>query len=189
MNPSNQDQTPMQHTTAHLTDEQFTDLLLGTIPPGVIAHLESCAHCAEEAQRVSGAIGSFAQQSRVWAESRIAARPSQTPARPVSLSWLRAPIPPVAWIAATLLLGAGLSLTHRARHRASPTQTIAAVQPAPLAPVAPAAVSSATLKADNELLSAIDGELSDADISGTQTYGLAVSRHSARARSAKGISN
>jgi hypothetical protein len=188
MNPSNQDRTLAQHAAAHppvvhLTDAQFTDLLLGTIPPAVSAHLESCPHCAEEAQRVSGAIGSFAQQSRQWAERRVAARPAQTSARSVSLAWLRAPIPPVAWIAATFLLVAGLGLAHRAHHRVLPPQTVAAVHPAP------AVVAPATLKADNELLSAIDGELSDTDLSGAQTYSLNANRQSTRAHSTKGISN
>jgi hypothetical protein len=173
----------------HLTDEQFTGLLLGAIPPAAIGHLESCRQCAEEAQRVSGAIGSFAQQSRLWAEGRVAAGPAQKQGRPASLAWLRTPIPPVAWVAAIFLLGAGLGLAHRARHRASSPQIVAVVQPALAGPAAPAAVAPATLKADNELLSAIDGELSDTDISGTQTYGLATSRHPARAHSSKGVSD
>jgi hypothetical protein len=188
MNSSNQDQTPMQPAPAHLpvvhlTDAQFTDLLLGAIPPTVIAHLETCPQCAVEAQRVSGAIGSFAQQSCQWAERRAAARPTQMPARPASLAWLRAPIPPVAWIAAIFLLVAGLGFAHRAHHRVLQPQTVAAVQPAP------AVVAPATLKADNELLSAIDGELSDTDLSGAQTYSLNANRQSTRAHSTKGISN
>jgi hypothetical protein len=179
MRPSNQ-------TIVHLTDAQFTDLLLGTIPPAVIAHLEACPHCAEEAQRVSGAIGSFAQQSRLWAERRAAARPAQT--RQLSLAWLR--VPPIAWVAATLTLAAGIGLFHRAQHHASATQTqtIAAVQPASARP-APAAITSATLKADNELLSAIDGELSADAAPSASAYGLTVSHHPARSQPATGISN
>ena len=40
----------------HLTDEQFTNLLLGAEPAGVQAHLMECAACREESERVSGAM-------------------------------------------------------------------------------------------------------------------------------------
>ena len=99
----------------HLTDEQFTDLLLGTSPAAVTAHLSACPQCAQEAQRVSGAIGSFAQQSRLWAERRAAAAPplharDWQPAFP----WLHIPTSPQAWAASgspvALALGIGISL-------------------------------------------------------------------------------
>lgn len=207
-------------TVAHLTDEQFTDLLLGAIPPAVIAHLASCPQCTEESQRVAGAIGSFAQQSRLWAERsttahsttarsttarrttarRTASRPAHMPTRQAPFAWLGIPIPPIAWVAATLMLAAGLSLFHRAEHTASaPRQQVAVAARQGTAPatsatpiVTPASVAPATLKADNELLSAVDGELTGADSSGVQTsvqtY-LTVGSHSARTHSAKGISN
>jgi len=178
MNPSNQNQ-------AHLTDAQFTDLLLGAIPPSVIAHLESCPQCAEEAQRVSCAIGSFAEQSRLWAERRAASRPAHASARATPLAWLG--VPPIAWIAATVALAVGLGIARRASHSAPPTQPVAAVQSAPA--VAPAAVTSATLKADNALLSAINGELSADAAPSASAYGLTASHHSARSQPATGISN
>jgi hypothetical protein len=192
MKPSNQDQLPMQPATAHLpivhlTDAQFTELLLGTIPPSVIAHLETCPQCAEEAQRVSGAIGSFAQQSRLWAEHRAASRSAQRPARQTPLSWLGIPVAPIAWVVATLTLAVGLGIARRAEHSVPPSQPIAAVQPAPA--VTPAAVTSATLKADNALLSTINGELSADAAPSASAYGLTVSHHPARSQPAAGISN
>jgi hypothetical protein len=54
---------------------------------------------------------------------------------------------------------------------------------------APSPVAPATLKSDNELLSAIDGELTDTDLSGASTYGLTTNRRSVREHSSKGISN
>jgi hypothetical protein len=188
-------QSAAQLLVVHLTDEQFTGLLLGAIPPMVIAHLEACTQCAEEAQRVAGAIGSFAQQSRLWAERRAGSRPAQASTRQTPLAWLGIPIAPVAWVAATLALAVGLGIARRAEHTASApqtNQTIAAVQPAPAAAPATAAVTPTTLKADNELLSAIDGELTDTDSSGVQTnvqtY-LTAGGHPARAHSTQGISN
>jgi hypothetical protein len=195
--------TEVQLTEVHLTDEQFTGLLLGSIPPAVIAHLESCSGCAQEADRVSGAIGSFAQQSRLWAENRATARraathPVATQAQRTARAWLGTPVAPVAWAAAALAVIAGIGVAHQAGHPASAPQalqapqaiqTVAAVPPAPGSADAPAGpVNPATLKADNQLLSAIDGELTDSDISGAQ-YSLAPSRHPARQRSSKGISN
>jgi hypothetical protein len=51
--------------STHLSDTEFTDLFLGSIPPSVTGHLETCATCAEEARRVSGAILSFERESRL----------------------------------------------------------------------------------------------------------------------------
>jgi hypothetical protein len=180
MKPSNQNQS-------HLTDAQFTELLLGTIPPSVIAHLEACPQCAEEAQRVSGAIGSFAEQSRLWAERRAASRSARMPARRTPLAWLGIPVTPIVWVAAMLALAAGLGIARRAEHSAASAQPVAAVQPAPA--VTPAAVTSATLKADNALLSAINGELSADAAPSASAYGLTASHHSTRSQPAMGISN
>jgi hypothetical protein len=180
MKPSNQAQ-------AHLTDTQFTELLLGTIPPSVIAHLETCPQCAEEAQRVAGAIGNFAEQSRLWAERRAASRSARMPARQTPLAWLGIPVAPVAWVAATVALAVGLGIMHRAEHTAPTTQSIAAVQSAPA--VAPVAVNPATLKADNALLSAINGELSADAAPSASAYGLTASHRSTRSQPATGISN
>jgi hypothetical protein len=204
--PEQTQSAPSAGSALHLTDDQFTDLLLGAISPAVVAHLDTCAKCSDEAQRVSGAIGSFAQQSRLWAERRAASRPAPTPRRS-PLAWL--PITPIAWAAAVLALAAGIGIAHRERlatappslaevHSApapalaastAPTVAIASA-PTGIAPAAAASpVAPATLKSDNELLSAIDGELTDTDLSGASTYGLTTNRRSVREHSSKGISN
>jgi hypothetical protein len=51
------------------------------------------------------------------------------------------------------------------------------------------AVSPATLKADNALLSAIDGELRADDSTPATLYGLSATSRSARARAPKRIAN
>jgi hypothetical protein len=66
-------------------------------------------------------------------------------------------------------------------------QPIAALGPARATP--PPEVPVATLKADNALLWAIDGELSAEAAPSPSAYGLTVNRHPARAQPAKGISN
>jgi hypothetical protein len=190
---------------SHLTDEQFADLLLGTNPSAVQAHLKACKQCAEEAERVSSAIGSFEQHSRLWAERRAAARPALAPKRPPAFEWLYRP---QAWTAAALAIALAVGATINARnHRAASalaneSQTAAVQTPAPQAPSvqAPVAqptvvqstiaqaepaprVSPATLKADNDLLSAIDGELSAGESTPASAYGLSVAVKGVRTKS------
>ena len=155
-----------QSHLTHLTDAQFTELLLGANPAAVRAHLEACPQCSEEADRVSRAIGSFEQQSRLWAERRAASRPLLATQPQLVFPWLHRP---QAWMAAALAIPRAVQLQ-------------AKVQPAP-------AVSPATLKADNELLSAIDGELRADESTPATMYGLTVTSRGVRTRAPKRISN
>jgi len=183
---------------AHLTDEQFAELLLGANPSAVQEHLKACVQCAEEAERVSGAIGSFERHTRLWAERRAAARPALAPARPPVFAWLYRP---QAWTAAALALALAVGVTITARnHRSAAAQAgvaQTAAAPAMQTPAVPAPVvqstiarsesaprvSPATLKADNDLLSAIDGELRANEPTAASTYGLNVAAHGIRTRS------
>jgi hypothetical protein len=106
-------------------------------------------------------------------------------------AWL---VRPQAWTAAalTVALGVGIGLSmHQASvrlvsmrqdHRLAVQQQVAQVQPA-------AAVSPAMLKADNELLSAIDGELRADESTPASVYGLTTAAHGVRNKSAKRMSN
>jgi hypothetical protein len=165
----------------HLTDEQFTELLMGTRPAWVQAHLKEYAECCEEAERVSGAIGDFAQQSRLWAERRAAAWPMQAPDRQPTFPWLHRP---QAWTAAALAIAlvAGIGISLRKEHARPVQPAVAKAQPA-------ATVSPATLKADNELLSAIDGELRADESTPASLYGLDTDSSGGRTKSAKRASN
>ena len=170
-----------QSRLTHLTDAQFTDLLLGANPAAVRAHLEACPQCSDEADRVSRAIGSFEQQSRLWAERRAASRPLlATQPQPV-FPWLHRP---QAWTAAALAiaLAAGVGVSARNHHAPVVQTQVAATQPAP-------EVSPATLKADNDLLSAIDGELRADESTPATMYGLTVTSRGVRTRAPKRISN
>jgi hypothetical protein len=205
-------QTP-QSEQSHLTDEQFADLLLGSTLSAVQTHLSICTQCAEEAERVSGAIGSFEQQTRLWAERRAAAHPVLASGRQSAFGWIHLPAGPQAWTAAvlTVALAAGIGVTARNRRAAvastdaaqpfsaqtaavqstaaaySPTAQSAVAQPM-LAQAEPDPhVSPARLKADNDLLSAIDGELRADESTPASTYGLTVSAHGVRTRAADGM--
>lgn len=147
----------------HLTDEQFTDLLLGTNPPSVREHLMACEQCSQEAERVSGAISSFSTQSHLWAERRAASRRVLVHEPQRTLTWLHRPH---AWTAAAVavVFAAGLGVFVHNDH----------VRPAqqPIPNVQPVAVSPTTLNSDNELLTAIDGELRADDSANVGMYGL-----------------
>jgi hypothetical protein len=130
---------------------------------------------------VSRAIGSFEQQSRLWAERRAASRPLlATQPQPV-FPWLHRP---QAWTAAALAiaLAAGVGVSARNHHAPVVQTQVAATQPAP-------EVSPATLKADNDLLSAIDGELRADESTPATMYGLTVTSRGVRTRAPKRISN
>lgn len=168
--------------STHLTDEQFTDLLLGARPSTVQAHLNVCPQCAEEAARVSRAIGSFAQQTRLWAERRAASQPILVPHRQPAFEWLHRPR---AWTAAALALavaaGIGVSV-HNNHQRPAPQQAVISHQPVARQ------VTPATIQADNALLAAIDGELRADESTSASAYGLNVNSRSTRNRASKRIS-
>jgi hypothetical protein len=165
----------------HLTDAQLTELLLGTNPPAVRAHLEACPQCAKEAEQVSGAIAGFDQQSRLWAERRAASQPAMVSHRDSAFSWLHRP---QAWTAAALAIalatGIGISVHH---DRALQVQQ-AVDRPQPAMPQP----SPATLKADNDLLTAINGELRADESASASVYGLTTASHVTRGRATKRIS-
>jgi hypothetical protein len=165
----------------HLTDAQFTELLMGTNPPAVRAHLDACPQCSEEAQRVSGAIAGFEQQSRLWAERHAASRPALVPHRQPVFGWLHRP---QAWTAAAVAIvlatGIGFSIHH---DRMTPTQ-----QPFATAKPATPQPTPATLKADNDLLTAIDGELRADESTSASAYGLTTASHVTRTNAPKRIS-
>ena len=204
----------------HLSDEQFTELLLGGMPAQVQAHLAECAECRAAAERVAGAIGEFSEQSRLWAERRAAARPVRVAQRESVLAWLVRPqrwlVRPQAWAGAalTVALAVGIGVTiereqartaqaDAAKAQATTARTEAAkVQAGAAATLAEAATvqtktavqaeatnQSATLKADNELLSAIDGELRADESAPASLYGLTSETSGSGTKRAKRISN
>jgi hypothetical protein len=151
--------------SVHLTDEQFTELLLGGTSRSVSEHLKVCSQCSEEAERVSVAIGSFEQQSRLWAERETATH-TRIRARRSAYSWLG---PAPAWAAAAaatvIVFGLVFHSTGRIGHSAHPQPEIstAASQPA---------AGPSTLQSDNALLAAIEGELRVEDAPSANVYGL-----------------
>ncbi len=170
----------VQHS--HLTEEQFADLLCGLQSPAARSHLESCSQCTGEAQRVSGAIVSFAQQSRIWAERQASSFPVDNPGWQPVLPKLHRPQVLAAAAALTIALAAGLGVSLRMDYARSVPQFTATVQQIP-------AVVPTKLTEDNQLLSAIDGELRADDSSNAAMYGLSGTSRGSRLRESKRLSN
>jgi hypothetical protein len=171
---------------SHLTDEQFTNLLLGTCTTSVRAHLQECAQCSQEAERVSNAIAGFEQQSRLWAERRAASLPALQADRRPGFAWIYRP---QAWTVAALTIALGLGIGVSVRRASVPQDHKLAEQPPMMQVHRAAVVSPSTLKADNDLLSAIDGELRADESTPASVYGLMSATHGARSKSGKRMSN
>ena len=173
--------TNLNSRQSHLTDEQFTDLLLGTNLPGVREHLLACEKCSREAEQVSGAINSFSVQSRLWAERRAGPSPALRSEPHQTLNWLHHPY---AWTAAAfaLVFAGVMGLSLRPDHARPVQQATSAVRPA-------AGVTPTTLQSDNDLLTAIDGELREDDSGSIGMYGLSQGSHSVRSNTSNRMSN
>lgn len=160
----------------HLTESEFTDALCGLASPDVHAHLASCDACSSELAAVTGAVKSFNQAS--LSESRRLAEMHPidaailgalaAPARnrrfgraPWALNWA------VGLATASLIFAVMLTL-----HRSSPLTTASVSAPAAVIPAAVSAPAPSTttdaaddLDHDNQMLAAIDDELSQPDLS------------------------
>lgn len=132
----------------HLTDEQFSDLLVGEAGGDAASHLDSCPACNRELALLRSAVSDLRGFSQRWAEERAARIVS--PSR-WTLGWHRLP----AWGTAVSLLFCGLAvgmhfqgITHSSSAGISQPQTLAS------------APSDDELAEDNQLLRSINQELS-----------------------------
>jgi hypothetical protein len=172
----------------HLSDEQFTELLLGAASPAIAAHLKVCAHCSEEADRVSAAIGSFERESRLWAEREAASHPRLAPPKRAFAGLRHFPNWAVAAVAVALVVAVGFG-SGLLRRPAKVLVEVATIQPATTTPVTRPTASPSTLEADNALLAAIDGELHGDDALNSSVYGLSLSERPSRGKPARRVSN
>jgi anti-sigma factor RsiW len=164
----------------HLTDEQFTEVLLGGESAFVHEHLANCEQCAANAARITTSIDDFKQQSRLWAERRAATHTALPSPRQRQHLWAGRPL---AWTAATLAIlfagGTGIRI-HMDRTSAASSGSAQAQASPP--------VSQTTLKADNDLLSAIDGELRVDDSASVSSYSLTANAQTSRKKTRRSVS-
>jgi predicted anti-sigma-YlaC factor YlaD len=141
-------------STAHLTQEELTDNLLGVSSLTVNAHLLSCPACASELEQVKNSIASFRGAAHDWSEDALATQSARSSSAGRAAAW------PARWILAmaTLVLFVAGSLTYLRQER-----TASQAHSAPVSTItASAGLSQAQLDQDNQLLSQVNGELSEA---------------------------
>lgn len=133
----------------HLTDEQFTDLLLGLDEGGSAAsHLAACDHCRQELTRVEETMGMLREVSMDWSRQRVAAIPTPQPGL---LARLGLSFRPAAGMAVAAVLAIAVAVPFLTRDDA--TEPNAAVQHASPVPTAE------QIAADNALMAAINQEI------------------------------
>jgi anti-sigma factor RsiW len=143
------------HLTSHLTKEELTDNLLGVSSLTVNAHLLGCTACAEELARIKCGIAGFREAAQGWSEHAIVAAESSA-VRSRTRGLRSRP----TWILAmtALILFVARSLTYLHKEPAVSQSHPAVVS----TPTAGAGLSQAQLDQDNQLLSQVNVELSEA---------------------------
>lgn len=144
----------------HLTDGELLEWLDGSAGPAVQAHLDGCAACRSEAHGLQDGIARYAIAMRRQATASQSARMAGglAPARRVQLRINHR----LRWVGAgvlALLLAAQTALMMKTRPAASAAQAVA--HPAAAAVPQPAAALGNDSMSDDELLQAVNNDLSD----------------------------
>jgi predicted anti-sigma-YlaC factor YlaD len=145
--------TPM---TSHLTKEELTDNLMGVSSLTVNAHLLDCPACADELDQVKRTLAGFRDAAHDWSEHALVAAESSAARARIHRERSR----PTVWIlaaAAMILLIAGSIVYLHQEPTVSQSHPVVTSTPA-----TNAGLSQAQLDQDNELLSQVSVELSEA---------------------------
>jgi anti-sigma factor RsiW len=152
--------------TQHLTEEEFADYLLGLSSDATRTHLLECGACREEMESFGASLASFNQSSLAWSREQAAAQQMhievQTGARRAKpqFGWQ------AGWAAAAALVFAVALLHGHAGHN-----TVASNQKAPVAAVAVTPVAdSSEIAEDNQMMAAIDAEISRPEVSPVELF-------------------
>jgi len=142
--------------SAHLTQEELTDKLLGLSSLTVNAHLLSCPACADDLERLKTSITCFRSAATAWSDSALArANPNATLVPSRRQFW-----PAANWIIATaaMIVLIAVSAIHfhkqeigreaRSNQIATPSTTIETAQ--------------TQIERDDELLAQVNSELGEA---------------------------
>ena len=147
----------MTPLTSHLTKEELTDNLLGVSSLTVNAHLLDCPTCADELDRVKGSISGFRDAAHAWSEHALVASGEK-----LGTHWAhRERSRPTMWIlaaAAAMILFIAGSIVYLHQE-----PTVSQSHPVVVStPTRNAGLSQAQLDQDNQLLSQVSVELSEA---------------------------
>jgi anti-sigma factor RsiW len=148
--------------SAHLTQEELTDNLLGVSSLTVNAHLLSCPACANELDQLKNSISWFRGAAHAWSENALeAADRSGSTARTLPARTFPARSRPVAtWVLATavmILLVAASTIYLRDHQDGTQARSVQVSSPATI----PSA-SQSQIDQDNELLSQVNSEIAEA---------------------------
>lgn len=157
---------PAPNTSAHLSDDDFDDQLIGDLAAAPSAHLAACDLCADRLAEASSLITSFQVMTAAWSERRSATLPIPKFPQRTPL-WRRR----AAWISASAAFALGLTFTsssHRVELKTSNVRPLQGLPSHQLVLPALDLTESARVKttppdsqisADNQMLKAVDNEL------------------------------
>lgn len=133
--------------SAHLTNEEMTDRLLGVPSMTVDAHLIECQACLAEFNVMRASIGNFRDAAHSWSENAVAVRRNLAVASRRT-TWM------AEWIVAAAFLLLMIVPVLYLRERKSPSATSSQKSPV-------AVSEQAQIEQDNELLSAVNSEITE----------------------------
>jgi hypothetical protein len=147
----------MTPLTSHLSKEELTDNLLGVSSLTVNAHLLDCPTCADELDRVKRTLTGFREAAYNWSEHALVSTESSA-----ARNWAhRERSRPTMWIlaaAAAMILFIAGSIVYLHQE-----PTVSQSHPVVVStPTRNAGLSQAQLDQDNQLLSQVSVELSEA---------------------------
>jgi hypothetical protein len=150
--------------SAHLSDDQIDDHLIGDLAAEPTAHLADCADCTLRVTQAAAPIASFDNVSMAWSERRSATLPLPGVAaqRPLWQRHMNSAMAGFTFVLGIALINADHQFAPNVDLQPAPhNSTLQAVAPAPAltgtarVTVPPAA---AQVSADNQMLQAVDAE-------------------------------
>ena len=139
--------------SAHLTHEELTDNLLGVSSLTVNAHLLNCPVCANELSHMKSTIAGFRGAANAWSENALAKTPKEQ-------AFSRRSSPTLRWVLAAAMIALVASLTFYIRGRGENQANTAPTSAA--SPVITIESPQSQIEKDNQLLSEVDTELTEA---------------------------
>jgi hypothetical protein len=142
--------------SAHITHEEMTDLLMGARTSTLECHLQTCAGCREELERVKSSLALFRTASHAWSESESSESAAwqpviKLPRASAHISWWK-----MAAVAAVMLTVFATAYRIKKNFSADSAAKMTTSQP----------VTTASLQdqiaEDNELLAQVNSEISEA---------------------------
>jgi anti-sigma factor RsiW len=164
----------------HLSESEFSDYLLGIAGAETHAHLRTCDACRQEMESFGSALVAFNQASLTYSREQLAARPvvsqamaarTSTPTRHAGLHTALV----TGWglgVVAAAVLAFAVALPTLLHHPAS-GPAVAANIAAPTtetSPSQPAVDDPAQINADNQMMAAIETEISQPDVSPLESF-------------------